>query len=57
MLQQDFPKWELVYYYYNKWINTEYFDLLLSKLCKKVRLKRHQNIEPSLGIMNDQSVK
>ncbi|MFX2597879.1 IS5 family transposase, partial [Enterobacter roggenkampii] len=32
-------------------------DLLLSKLREKVRLKRNQNREPSLGIMDSQSVR
>lgn len=57
MLPKDFPKWELVYYYYNKWSNLEHFDLLLSKLREKVRLNKGQNAMPSLGIMDSQSVK
>jgi len=57
MLPNDFPKWQLVYYYYSKWANAEDFDLLLSKLCKKIRLKRNQNGMPSLGIMDSQSVR
>lgn len=47
----------MVYYYYTKWTNTEYFDLLLSKLREKVRVKRNQRSEPSLGIMDSQSVR
>lgn len=57
MLPNDFPKWELVYYYYSKWANTLDLDLLLSKLREKARLERGQNKEPSLGIMDSQSVK
>ena len=57
MLPGDFPKWELMYYYYSKWANAEDFDLLLSKLREEVRLKRNQNKEPSLGIMDSQSVR
>ena len=57
MLPNDFPKWQLVYFYYSKWANAEDFDLLLSKLREKVRLKRNQNGEPSLGIMDSQTVK
>src|SRR5690554_3960107 len=57
MLPNDFPKWELVYYYYSKWANAEDFDLLLSKIREKVRLKKKQKSEPSLGIMDSQSVK
>ena len=55
MLPNDFPKWELVYYC--KWANAEDFDLLLSKLREKARLKRNQNKEPSLGIMDSKSVR
>jgi transposase len=57
MLPNNFPKWELVYYYYSKWANAEDFDLLLAKLREKVRLKRNQNSEPRLGIMDSQSIK
>jgi len=57
MLPGDFPKWQLVYHYYSKWANTEGFDLLLSKLPDKVRLKLNQNIEPSLAIIDTQSVR
>ena len=53
----DFPNWQLVYYYYSKWSDTEDFDLLLSKLREKVRLNNGQNKDPSLGIMDSQSVK
>lgn len=57
MLPNDFPKWQLVYYYYSKWMYAEDFDLLLAKLCEKVRIKRNQNPKPSLGIMDSQSVR
>lgn len=57
MLPKDFPKWQLVYYYYSKWSVLEDFDLLLSKLREQVRLKRGQNREPSLGIADSQSVR
>lgn len=57
MSPNNFPKWELVCYYYSKWTHAEDFDLLLFKLREKVRLKRGQNKEPSLGIMESQSVR
>lgn len=56
-LPNDFPKWQLVYYYYSKWASAEDFDLLLSKLREKVRVKRNQKSQPSLGIMDSQSVR
>ena len=57
MIPKDFPKWQLVYFYYSKWANAEDFDLLFSKLREKVGLKRNQNKEPSLGMMDSQSIK
>ena len=57
MLPLDFPKWQLVYYYYKKWADTEHFDLLLEQLRSKVRLKMSQKANPSLGIVDSQSVR
>lgn len=57
MLPLNFAKWQLVYYYYQKWSNLEQFDLLLSKLREHVRLKKRQNAEASLGILDSQSVR
>jgi len=57
MLPLDFAKWQLVYYYYNKWSDLEQFDLLLSKLREHVRVKKRQNAQASLGIMDSQSVR
>lgn len=57
MLPNDFPKWQLVYYYYSKWSAAEDFDFLLAQLREKVLLNQGQNRDPSLGIMDSQSVK
>jgi transposase len=57
MLPLNFPKWQLVYYYYKKWADTEQFDLLLERLRGKVRLKMGQKSEPSIGIVDSQSVR
>lgn len=56
-LPNDFLKWQLVYYYFRKWIELEGFDELLEKLRGKVRVKIGQNALPSLGIMDSQSVR
>lgn len=56
MLPKDFPKWQLVYYYFKKWIDLEEFDALLEKIRGKVRLQKGQNFSPSLGIIDSQSV-
>ena len=57
MLPKEFPKWELVYYYYRKWASLDVFDLLLDKLRGHVRVERSQNMEPGVGIIDSQSVK
>ena len=59
MLPSGFAKWQLVYYYYNKWadIDMSHFDLLLEKLREKVRVKMGQNAEASLRIIDSQSVR
>lgn len=57
MLPKDFAKWQLVYYYYKKWADLEQFDLLLAKLRERVRVKKGQNAQASLGILDSQSVK
>ena len=40
MLPLDFPKWQLVYYYYRKWAALLDFDLLLGKL--RVHIMRRE---------------
>ena len=57
MLPQDFPKWQLVYYYYRKWVEAEVFDKILDKLRSKVRVSRNQKPRATLGIMDSQSVR
>lgn len=57
MLPVNFPKWQLVYYYYRKWAAAEQFDLLLDHLRSKVRIKWGQQGRPTLGIMDSQSVR
>jgi len=57
MLPSTYPPWQLVYYYYRKWAFVGEFDLILSKLRESVRMKRGQNGEASVGIMDSQSVR
>jgi len=57
MLPHDFPGWQLVYYYYRKWVDTELFDRLLDKLRSKVRVQKGQKERATLGIMDSQSVR
>lgn len=57
MLPQDFPKWQLVYYYYRKWVDAELFDQLPDTLRSKVRISKGQRARATLGIMDSQSVR
>ena len=57
MLLSNFPKWQLVYYYYSKWVSLDLFDLLLEKLRNRVRVKIGQKSDAILGIMDSQSVR
>lgn len=57
MLPKEFPKWKSVYYYYRKWSSLAEFDLLLDRLSGSVRVKRNQNPELGIGIIDNQSVK
>lgn len=57
MLPKDFPKWQLVYYYYRKWVDAELFDMILDKLRSKVRVSKGQKARATLGITDSQSVR
>lgn len=57
MLPSHFAKWQLVYYYYKKWSDSDQFDLLLEKLRERVRVKKGQKAVASLGIVDSQSVR
>jgi putative transposase len=57
MLPSDFPKWNLVHYYFQKWSRdgtlAEIHDILRDRLRKKRGRKR----SPSVGVIDSQSVK
>jgi len=57
MLPSNFAKWQLVYYYFRKWVNEELFDALLDKLRARLRVRMGQQGKASLGIMDSQSVR
>lgn len=57
MLPLNFPKWELVYYYFSKWKKEGGIELLNEIIRGIVRKKANKNQEPSVGIIDSQSVK
>jgi putative transposase len=57
MLPKDFPKWQLVYYYFQKWAENGLVELIHDTLREKVRSKKGKEKTPSLGLIDSQSVK
>ena len=57
MLPSDFPKWQIVYYYYKRWQDIEAYDELVEKLRIEERVAKGQNEDASVGIIDSQSVR
>jgi len=56
-LPKDFPKWQLVYYYFRKWSQKGLIVKIHQLLYEKVRIKENRQVSPSLGLLDSQSVK
>jgi putative transposase len=57
MLPCNFPYWSAVYYYFKKWKNSGIFEEVLDALNSRERKLHKRDIEPSVGIIDSQSVK
>jgi putative transposase len=58
MLPQDaYGNWELVYYYYRKWMAYAVLESLLYKLVGKVRERKGRTKEPTAAVIDTQSIK
>ena len=57
MLPGDFPPWKTVYYYFSIWKKGEIFEIIHEALVEKVRVKKAKKEEPTVGILDAQSVK
>ena len=57
MLPQDFPNWKIVYYYFSTWKKSEIIAQIHEDLVEKTRVKNGKNEEPTVGIIDAQSVK
>jgi len=57
MLPPNYPKWQLVYYYFAKWRDEEIFVYLNDMVRERVREKSTRNAQCSVGIIDSQSVK
>lgn len=57
MLPGDFPNWPIVYYYFSLWKRNGTLEVIHESLVEEIRKKMGKNEEPSVGIIDAQSVK
>ena len=57
MLPKDFPDYRHVWYYYDMWTQDGTFERINDALRKRVRRAAGRNEEPSLGLIDSQTVK
>lgn len=57
MLPHDFPKWQIIYNYFQTWQKNGIWKKIHDKLRDKVRLKAGKKKQPTAGIIDSQSVK
>jgi putative transposase len=57
MLPEEFPPYQIVYYYFQKWIKNGIWDKLNRTLNMLLRELRGREASPSVGIMDSQSIK
>ncbi len=57
MMPKDFPKWQLVYYYFAKWKKDGTIEYIHESMVESIRLKAGKKEEPGVDILDSQSVK
>lgn len=57
MLPGDFAHWKIVYYYFSSWKKKGIWEDIHESLVEKVRVLHGKNEEPTVGIIDAQSVK
>ena len=57
MLPNDFPGWKIVYYYFSTWKKASVIELIHESLVEQTRKANGKNEEPTVGIIDAQSVK
>jgi len=56
-LPADFPAWQTVYGYVRRWVKLGIWEQINQVLVQQVRVEAGREPEPSLAIMDSQSVK
>ena len=57
LLPHDFPYWKVVYYYFSTWKKTSIIERMHEALVEKTRVAAGKKEEPTVGIIDSQSVK
>lgn len=57
MLPGDFSNWPIVYYYFSKWRKDGTLEAIHESLVEKIRKQQGKKEEPTVGIIDAQSVK
>ncbi len=56
-LPSNFPAWQTVYGYYRLWVRLGLWEQINHALVQQVRLQEGRDVQPSLAIIDSQSVK
>jgi transposase len=56
-LPADFPPWQTVYWYFNRWEQDKVTEQILPVVRERLRLQEGRNPQPSAGLIDSQSVK
>ena len=55
LLPEEYPKWQIVYYYFRRWGAMDAFTELEDSLVTTLRLKRGESAQPTIGAIDSQS--
>ncbi|MBW4471728.1 MAG: IS5 family transposase [Stenomitos rutilans HA7619-LM2] len=53
----DFPVWQTVYGYYRLWVRLDIWEQINTALVQQVRISEGRQAQPSLAVIDSQSVK
>lgn len=57
LLPSEYPPWQSVYYYFSKWYKSGVYEEIMADLNVRERRRKGRKEEPTLGIIDSQSVK
>ncbi len=56
-LPKEYPRWQSVYYYFRKWSKDATLQKVQQSLLAELRVKQKREAQPSLGIIDSQTVR